>query len=146
MFNPLKNPVVVRTVFNKAQEELNQALIYRKKQFNNPNLYMWVEVDNLEQIPYISLRDEKQQNLIRMTAEELLQDEAIQAQLNKIPTFVKPFIKLKKIVPLMNQKLLDKLGPKQYIRVKEGKETAKLDLIEGSMIIQSNVSLNEIFS
>lgn len=145
MFNPLKNPFIVRTVLDKAQEELNEQLRYRKQQFNNPKLYMWVEIDKIEQIPYICLRDESGQNIVRMTAEELLQDDVIKKQLQKIPAIVRPFIKLHKIIPEMNILLTKKLGVEKFIKVWEGKKSAYIELWEGNTLLKEGVSLYDLF-
>ena len=146
MLNPLKNPVVVRTVLDKAQLELNESLQYRKLQFNNPNLYMWVEIDKTIQIPYICLRDENDLNVVRMTAEELLKDDAIKKQLKKIPIFVRPFIKFDKIIPQMNKFLINKLGNSKFIKILEGNKTAELELWEGPQILKKGLALHELFS
>lgn len=138
--------MVVRTVLDKAQVELNESLRYRKIQFNNPNLYMWVEIDNALQIPYICLRDEFDQNVVRMTAAELIKDEAIKKQLKKIPIFVRPFIKLDKIIPEMNTFLVQKLNDNQFIKIQEGPKTAVLELWEAKQIIKKDVKLYELFA
>ena len=106
---------------------------------------MWVEIDILEQIPYICLRDENGQNLVRMTAEALLKDEAIQKQMKKIPVFVRPFIKFDKIIPNLNRLLTEKLGNNQFIKVTEGKNTAFIELWEGDSLLKSGISLYELF-
>ena len=96
--NPLNNPLIVKTVLSKAQEELNESLRFRKKQFQNPNLYMWVEIDEKLMIPFVCLKNESAENLVRLNAEELLNDKDIKEQLKKIPAIVRPFINFKKIV------------------------------------------------
>ena len=45
---------------------------------------MWVEIDSVKQLAYISLRNELDENLVKMTAEELLADKDIKEQLKKI--------------------------------------------------------------
>ena len=145
MFNPLNNPLVVRTVLDKAQEELNEALRYRKKQFNNPNLYMWVEIDQKENIPYISLRNELGADVVRMTAEQLLEDEAIKQQLKKIPALVRPFINFNKIIPVMSKKLIAELGANEALKVMEGPKTALIERWKGNEILKKDVDLYQVF-
>ena len=141
--NPLKNPKVLDMVFGKAQEELNEALIYRKKQFEDPNLYMWVEVE--QGLPFVCLRNLAGENLVRMTAQQLLQDEAIQQQLKKIPSIVRPFIKWDVVLPKMNAILVRKLGTDKNIKVTEGPQKAIIDLWEAGEERQKNISLSKIF-
>jgi len=145
MLNPLKNPLVVRTVLEKAGVELNQALKYRKKQFDDETLYMWVEIDKAEDMPYISLRNSQTETLIKMTGKELLQDEAIQQQLNKVPFFVRKFIKFDKIVPLMNNRLKKELKPRQYLKVTEGEKIAVIELWEENKILEKGLTLQDLF-
>lgn len=143
--NPLNNPVVVKTVLSKAQEELNESLKFRKRQFQNPNLYMWVEIDEQKKIPYVCLKNESAENIVRLTAEELLNDRDIKEQLNKIPAIVRPFINFKKIVPEMNQILIKKLGSTRFIKIEEGHKTAYLELWNRDEAIVKNLSLYDIF-
>gem|GEM_PF-6369302 len=141
--NPLKNPKVLNMVFGKAQEELNEALIYRKKQFEDPNLYMWVEIER--GLPFVCLRNQAGENLVRMTAQQLLEDKAIQLQLKKIPAIVRPFIKWDIVLPKMNAILVSKLGEDQNIKVTEGPKKAIVDLWELGKEREKNVSLAQIF-
>jgi len=130
-------------VFGKAQEELNEALIYRKKQFEDPNLYMWVEIER--GLPFVCLRNQAGENLVRMTAQQLLEDKAIQLQLKKIPAIVRPFIKWDIVLPKMNAILVSKLGEDQNIKVTEGPKKAIVDLWELGKEREKNVSLAQIF-
>jgi hypothetical protein len=143
--NPLNNPVVVKTVLSKAQEELNESLKFRKRQFQNPNLYMWVEIDEQKKIPYVCLKNASAEDIVRLTAEELLNDKDIKEQLNKIPAIVRPFINFKKIVPEMNQILIKKLGSTRFIKIKEGDKTAYLEIWNREEAIVKNLSLYDIF-
>ena len=145
MFNPLNNPFVVRTVLDKAQEELNEQLRYRKKQFNNPKLYMWVEIDPLKSIPYVCLRNENDENIVRMTAEELLQDEAVKQQLKKIPMMVRPFINFKWLISEINKRLVKDLALTKFIKITEGQKTAELEIWEKDKPLQVNIDLFQIF-
>jgi hypothetical protein len=143
--NPLNNPVVVKTVLSKAQEELNESLKFRKRQFQNPKLYMWVEIDLQKKIPYVCLKNESAEDIVRLTAEELLNDKDIKEQLNKIPAIVRPFINFKKIVPEMNQILVKKLGSTRFIKIEEGDKTAYLEIWNREEAIVKNLSLYDIF-
>lgn len=143
--NPLNNPLIVKTVLSKAQEELNESLRFRKKQFQNPNLYMWVEIDEKLMIPFVCLKNESAENLVRLNAEELLNDKDIKDQLKKIPAIVRPFINFKKIVPEMNQILIQKLGTYRFIKIEEGSKTAYLEIWNREKAIIKNISLNDIF-
>ena len=143
--NPLNNPVVVKTVLSKAQEELNESLKFRKRQFQNPKLYMWVEIDLQKKIPYFCLKNESAEDIVRLTAEELLNDKDIKEQLNKIPAIVRPFINFKKIVPEMNQILVKKLGSTRFIKIEEGDKTAYLEIWNREEAIVKNLSLYDIF-
>ncbi len=145
MFNPLNNPFVVRTVLDKAQEELNEQLRYRKKQFNNPLLYMWVEIDQLKSMPFVCLRNENDENIVRMTAEELFQDDVVKQQLKKIPMIVRPFINFKWLIPEMNKRLVKDLAFTKYIKIMEGQKTAALEIWEKDKLLQENVDLYQIF-
>ena len=145
MFNPLKNPTVIRTILDKAERELNEAVRYRKRQFNNPNLYFWVEIDKAEEIPYISLCDENDIVLVKMTASQLMEDEAIKNQLNTIPSFVRSFLNFKKLIPAMNKRLMKELKPNQNLKIVEGKERAEIELWENNRLVQSAISLVDIF-
>ncbi len=146
MLNPLKNPLVIKTVLDKAQQELSEAIRYRKMQFDNPNLYLWVEVDKTENRPYICLRDELGKNLVRMTGKELLEDPSIQLQLKRIPSFVRPFIKFDKIVPIMDQQIVDYLGTAKFLKVMEGQKMALIELWDSQQCIKQNMRLTEIFT
>jgi hypothetical protein len=143
--NPLNNPLIVKTVLSKAQEELNESLRFRKKQFNNPYLYMWVEIDERLNIPFVCLKNEAAENIVRLSAEELLNDKDIKEQLKKIPAIVRQFINFKKIVPEMNQVLVQKLGSTKFIKIEEGAKTAYLEIWNNEKAIVKNLSLNEIF-
>ncbi len=145
MFNPLNNPIVLKTVLSKAQEELNESLKFRKKQFDNKLLYMWVEIDNADNLAYVCLKNEKGETLVRMTVEELLEDKDIKNQLIKIPAMIRPFINYKKIVPEMNQKLLRELGHDKFLKITEGSKKAKIDMFDWNKIIHSNVDLYFLF-
>jgi hypothetical protein len=146
MFNPLNNPLIVKTVLEKAEEELNESLKFRKKQFSNENLYMWVECDISKNLAYICLRNEFDENLVRMTAEELMEDKDIKEQMKKIPSIVRPFLNFKKIIPEMNQALFEKLGSSKFLKITEGTSKANIFL---SDVIGKNlqaVRLYEMFS
>lgn len=145
MLNPLKNPLVIRTVLDKAQHELNEAIRYRKMQFDNPNLYLWVEVDKAENHPYICLKDENAENVVRMTATELFEDPSIQLQLKRIPSFVRPFIKFDKIIPIMNRQILEYLGTERFLKVMEGKKTAEIELWDEHQCLEKGMTLAKIF-
>lgn len=137
--------MVVRTVLAKAQEELNDALRFRKKQFNDPNLYLWVEIDIAENEPFVCLKNENAENLIRLTAEQLLQDKDIQHQLKKIPSIVRSFINFKKIVPIMNERLILELGTEKFLKISEGNSTAILEIYKEGIVVRKNVDLYQIF-
>jgi len=145
MFNPLNNPLIVRTVLDKAQEELNESLKFRKKQFNNQQLYMWVEIDTVKNLAYVCLRNELNENLVRMTAEELLEDKDIKEQLKKIPAIVRPFLNFKKIIPEMNQTLCRKMGAAKFLKITEGQSKANLFYCNADGTLIQSVSLFEIF-
>jgi hypothetical protein len=145
MFNPLKNPLVIRTVLEKAEEELNESLKFRKKQFGNDQLYMWVEIDLSKNLAYISLRNELDENLVRMTAQELMEDKDIKEQLKKIPAIVRPFLNFKKIIPEINQTLCKKLGNTKFLKITEGTSRANIFYCDADGKILEPVRLFDIF-
>lgn len=145
MLNPLKNPLVIRTVLDKAQSELKEAIRYRKMEFDNPKLYLWVEVDKAENHPYICLKDENAKNVVRMTATELFDDPSIQLQLKRIPSFVRPFIKFDKIIPVMNRQILEYLGTERFLKIMEGAKTAEIELWDTNNCLKKGMSLVDIF-
>ena len=145
MFNPLNNPLVIRTVLEKAEEELNESLKFRKKQFANDQLYMWVEVDLSKNLAYIILRNELDENLVRMTAQELMEDKDIKEQLKKIPAIVRPFLNFKKIIPEMNQTLCKKLGNTKFLKITEGTSRANIFYCDADGKMQEPVRLFDIF-
>jgi len=145
MFNPLNNPLVIRTVLEKAEEELNASLKFRKKQFGNDQLYMWVEIDLSKNLAYISLRNELDENLVRMTAQELMEDKDIKEQLKKIPAIVRPFLNFKKIIPEMNQTLCKKLGNTKFLKITEGTSRANVFYCDADGKILEPARLFDIF-
>jgi hypothetical protein len=146
MFNPLNNPIVIRTVLDKAQEELNESLKFRKRQFNNDKLYMWVEIDSVKQLAYIILRNELDENLVKMTAEELMADKDIKEQLKKIPSIVRPFLNFKKIIPEMNKTLCRKLGESKFLKITEGSKSANIFICDLDGANSKATSLFDIFA
>lgn len=146
MFNPLNNPIVIRTVLDKAEEELNESLKFRKIQFNNDQLYMWVEIEMERQLAFICLRNELNDNLVRMTAEELLEDKDIKDQLRKIPAIVRPFINFKKIIPEMNKSLCQKLGNSKFLKITEGPQKASISLCDIEGKNERKLSLYDLFA
>jgi hypothetical protein len=146
MFNPLNNPIVIRTVLDKAQEEINESLRFRKRQFNNDKLYMWVEIDSVKELAYISLRNELDENLVKMTAEELMEDNDIKEQLKKIPSIVRPFLNFKKIIPEINRTLCRKLGASTFIKITESSRLANISICDSIGANSKAVSLYDIFA
>jgi hypothetical protein len=106
---------------------------------------MWVEIDEQKKIPYVCLKNASAEDIVRLTAEELLNDKDIKEQLNKIPAIVRPFINFKKIVPEMNQILIKKLGSTRFIKIEEGDKTAYLEIWNREEAIVKNLSLYDIF-
>jgi hypothetical protein len=80
-----------------------------------------------------------------MTAEELLQDEAVKQQLKKIPMMVRPFINFKWLISEINKRLLKDLALTKFIKITEGQKTAELEIWEKDKPLQSNIDLFQIF-
>jgi hypothetical protein len=145
MFNPLNNTLVIRTVLEKAEEELNESLKFRKKQFTNNQLYMWVEIDLSKNLAYIILRNELDENLVRMTAQELMEDKDIKEQLKKIPAIVRPFLNFKKISLEINHTLCKKLGSTKFLKITEGTSRANIFYYDADGKMLEPLRLFDIF-
>jgi hypothetical protein len=145
MFNPLNNKMVLQTIMNKVEVELNNALIFRKKQFNDNTLFFTVEIDTNLQKPMISLRKPADETLVKMTANELIRDENIKKQLDKIPAFLKSLINFDKIILKIENKLKEKLKENHRLKISENKIKAKIDLHSGENLLIENIDLYQFF-
>jgi hypothetical protein len=145
MFNPLNNKMVLQTIMNKVEIELNNALIFRKKQFNDKDLYFWVEINPIIQKPLISLRKPNNEILIEMTATELIKDEHIKKQLDKIPTFIKSLINFDKIIIKIESKLSEKLVENTSLKITESKNKAKTDIFKNELSFAENIDIYQFF-
>jgi len=145
MFNPLNNKMVLQTIMNKVEIELNNAVIFRKKQFNDNELYFWIEINPTLQKPMISLRKPKNQVLIEMSAAELIKDEHIKKQLEKIPSFIKSLINFDKIILKIEAKLSEKLNGNHCLKITENKNKAKTDLLNNKIPVTENIDIYHFF-
>ena len=145
MFKSFKNKVLIKTVLEKAHKELNNALIFRKKQFDNPNLFFVVDIDAENKKPYISLVDENKKAIIRMRFHELLEDESIQKQLARIPSFLQKMINYDKITRKIDETMLKSLKPHQELHGFEGKKELDLFIMDSKKGFKRPTTLQKLF-
>ncbi len=82
-------------IFDHAAKELNKALLYRQKQFSNK--YLYFKITPLHTPPKIALEASEEVSIIELSIAELLEDDAIQQQLSRIPKILRKQINWPKL-------------------------------------------------
>lgn len=131
-------------IFDHAAKELNKALLHRQQQFSDKDLYFELSPEYTP--PQIALKKAANSTIIKLSIVELLEDPAIQQQLNKIPKILKKQINWSKLIAYINQQLLKELEKGHSIEVYSGQKKPTIRIKKGQQIIKESVTLNSLFS
>ena len=146
MFNPFKLDFIVRKALEQAEIELNQALQFRQKQFNNPHAQFELRLDENQQARIYLHCPQTQQDLIGLSPQTLIQDPDTQARLNRIPKLVQQHIHWPKILNHIQTKAQAKLQGNATLRARLGPKQALIEIRHNQETAWQKSSLLSFFS
>ncbi|MCH2043591.1 MAG: hypothetical protein MK212_05575 [Saprospiraceae bacterium] len=141
-----KTPVFINPILDRAQKEINNAVIRGRKDHNDPNIWLKVQMDQQDQLPHIYVTEDGGKVYEDLLLADLVADDEVQNQVKSLPSFVRKMINFDKIVAALNRAIGQSLGNNKYAKVTQGNKTAKIDLHQkdGDVLVESNIALKNL--
>lgn len=139
-----KTPSVMNPILDKVQKEINKSVLRSRNDHNNPNIWLKVKVAQEDNLPHIYVTEDEGKIYEDLLFSDLVKDEAVQKQVQALPSFLKSLINFDKIITIVNNAVAQSLGSNQYAKVTHGDETANIDLYSNEKKIESNISLRDL--